>query len=211
MNELAVCPDLSPEAESYLRLLGSVAPLKGAAYVAVPITTGPRFLRWYADHGARIEGLERYAEEHRRSVVEPNCADAILRVAAIRKALLMPVIDPASFDRPGWSQEEYRDFWAAVIRRYAAMVIFLEGWQYSSGCSFEFLTATAAGVATLGEHLQPLSQTEGYELIISALSEFHSQGLAASFLESVLQRLKPRYRGQDGIGRARSERATQQR
>jgi hypothetical protein len=184
-------PDLSPEAEDYLRLLSSVAPPKGAVYTAVPITTGARFLRWYAERGASVEGTEGYAEEHRLAVIEPNSAAAASRIAAIRKAMRLPVIDPSAFDRRGWSQEEYRNFWAAVIRRYAAMVVLLDGWQYSSGCSSEFLTATTNGILTFREDLQPLSRTEGHDLILEAASEFHSHGLLAPVLESVLRKLDP--------------------
>jgi hypothetical protein len=185
--------DFPKEAEGFLHVLSCVAPIKGAAYAAVPITTGSRFLKWYVEGGAFIEGSNRYAEDHRHSVVEPNCSDARVRIAAIRKALPLPVIDPSAFEWPTWSQEEYRAFWAAVIRRYAAMAVFFDGWQFSSGCSFEFLTATTADIPTLGEHLQPLSRMKGYELIVAAVSEFRRHGIPAPVLESVLRNLEAKH------------------
>lgn len=184
------CTDLSLEAEIYLRLLGSVVPLKGAAYVAVPITSGSRFLNWYGGRGIQIVGTERYSEEHLRAVIEPNCADAAPRIATLRESISLPLIDPSSFDRPGWSQEDYRSFWASVIRRYAASAIFLEGWQYSSGCAFEFLIATTSNVKTLSEKLEPLSHIEGYELILSAVSEYYHHELNVPVMETVLSKLR---------------------
>jgi hypothetical protein len=190
MREPTFSPKVTAEVERYLSLLGSVVKPKKAAYVAVPITTGPRFLDWYASRGRVLERPRDYDTEHHQAVRVPNCADAALRIAALRKTVPYPLIDPSAFDRQGWSQETYRSFWAAVIRRYARLVIFLDGWQYSNGCANEFLTAVRTRLKTVREDRTSLSRKEGLRLLRNAATEYERHGLPAAFLVNVIQALE---------------------
>jgi hypothetical protein len=192
MNEPTFTPAVTAEVKRYLSLLASVVKPKKAAYVAVPITTGPRFLDWYVRRGRVLKRACDYDTEHEHAVRMPNCADAAQRIAKLRKTVHYPLIDPSAFDRQGWSQETYRSFWATVIRRYARLVIFLNGWQYSNGCANEFWTAKKAKLKTVREDLTSLSRTEGLRLLRSAVTEYERHGLPSAFLVNVIEGLESR-------------------
>jgi hypothetical protein len=79
------------------------------------------------------------------------------------------VIDPSALDDvPGWTQADYRAFWGEVIERYAAEVIFRDGWSSSRGCAYEFLVAARAGIPTLDAVRRPLSLLDALGMIRSA-------------------------------------------
>jgi hypothetical protein len=72
------------------------------------------------------------------------------------------VIDPSRLaDVPGWEQADYHAFWTKVIDQHADKVIFLDGWQYSDGCTIEFAKAVQLGLPRLTEYLMPLNVAAG--------------------------------------------------
>jgi hypothetical protein len=76
-----------------------------------------------------------------------------------------------------------------VIERFANMVIFLDGWQFSSGCTYEFLRAAQTGLSTVADDGSPLTPDEGRDLIEKAIAEIRTVGASTLFLEGVLSDL----------------------
>ena len=126
-----------------LEILASVIEGRTAVYVSTPITTGKRFLKWYVQKkiDERVP-LTEQKDMFLREVVEYNRQRARVVVRRLRHGSSKIVIDPTSIvDFPGWTQDDYRCLWGRVIERYVDRVIFIEGWQYSNGCAYEFLVA----------------------------------------------------------------------
>lgn len=109
-----------------------------AIYLSGPIRTGPRF----------VELLRAGADPETAGVAafERNCAELRAAAARLRKERHQAVVEPASVDIQGWSRHDYEKLWRAFIERYASLVLFMPGWQYSLGCALEYLCALSKGV-----------------------------------------------------------------
>jgi hypothetical protein len=117
------------------------------AYLSVPLTTGHA----YIECNARRDDTK--ADNKRRA------HEAAQRLRAFLSDM---VIDPSRLaDVPGWEQADYHAFWTKVIDQHADKVIFLDGWQYSDGCTIEFAKAVQLGLPRLTEYLMPLNVAAG--------------------------------------------------
>ena len=163
-----------PEFAWMLDMLAASMGDQKAAYVSVPITTGPRLVQWYRDlslRGVPLPDPRRPEgnEDRQQAVIEPNLQAARAFVAVVRERIADPVIDPSVLrDVPGWRQEDYVALWEAVIERFVSRVVLAEGWNYSFGCADEFLFAVGRDLPTLDARLQPLSRSTGVAQIIRA-------------------------------------------
>jgi hypothetical protein len=165
-----------------INALASVIDGRSATYVSAPLTTGKRFLNTSSNSDAQSFGNDLLDHLH----VKSNREAARVVVASSRRISCHVVIDPTVFeDVPGWTQDDYRTLWGQVIERFASRVVFVDGWQYSSGCSYEFLVAQRTGAHCLDERMQDLSPVEGLALIRQAIAEYHRVGVVAGILEPV--------------------------
>jgi hypothetical protein len=175
-----------------LELFTSVIDGRNAVYLSAPITSGKRFSNWYNQNGKTLDYKNPdYHRNHLREVIEPNRAHAKDIVRKLRNDLKGILIDPTAVpDFPRWTQDDYRTFWALVIERYVHTVVFMDGWQYSLGCSYEFLIACRIGALTFDEYQRPLSIDEGMALIQTAISDMAHLHESIAFLECVVKGLK---------------------
>jgi hypothetical protein len=131
------------------------------------------------------------AERFREKVVEPNRQAAGRYVRELRETTKRAVVDPTAVgDLPGWAQGDYHVFWGEVIERYAETVVFRNGWQYSSGCAYEFFVAHKSGAAVVDQSLAPLTPEEGLALLEEAADDCERRGVSAEFLRGVVAALK---------------------
>jgi hypothetical protein len=175
---------IEDEADAFQCVVGG----REATYLSVPITTGRRFIEWFALRGRELDpGSEAYKREHEAAVIRPNCEAAKQLLASLRAACQHGevVIEPTALVRPHWGQDEYRYFWGKVIERYVGAVVFLAGWEYSSGCAFEFLTATRAGAETRAANGRRIARPDALAWVRRALDEMQSFGVKAEFLATV--------------------------
>ncbi len=183
------------EVDGLLNILGSVIPGQSAAYVSAPITSGRRFADWLKTRN--LEGDLSHPETYQdfqREVLEPNCEHARAIIGKLRKKFPRALIDPTALkDIDGWTQDDYRYLWAKVIEQYAETVVFVDGWQYSNGCSYEFLTASRLGEEkqrlVLKENLEPLTVAEGLTLLKAAITHMQTSHLPTAFLERTVDEL----------------------
>jgi hypothetical protein len=182
--------DRGPEIAALVEMLASAIPGRTAVYVAVPITSGRRFADWFPRRGPGVEpGTPAYRAEHDRHVVGPNCAAAAAEVRRLRAVFPGVVLDPTAVALAGWEQQDYHTLWATVIGRYAGTVVFLDGWAYSVGCAYEFLTALRTGAVTLAAGLTPLSAADGTAALRDAVGALRARGIPTGFHEAVLAEL----------------------
>jgi len=154
-----------------LGVLGCIMEGRQAVYVSAPITTGPRFLHWRTGTGSQLTTTDdRYSNEHRRNVVTPNRERVQPVVRRVREHFGGVVIDPTALDDvPGWTQSDYHLLWVEVVRRYAHTVVFADGWEFSTGCTHEFLAALQSEAILLQEDLSALDARAGVQLIERAI------------------------------------------
>lgn len=187
--EFPPTPEHPNEIEILLKGLASLIEGRTAYYVSSPLTTGQVAYAWHLRNGAVRSSAG--DAEFRSMVIEPNRARAGEYVRRLRHSTSAAVIDPTAMDDlPGWAQSDYRSFWGKVIDRYAQTVVFRDGWQYSSGCAYEFLVASQAGARVLREDLTSLTVEEGLALLRAALEECEARGDTPTFLNQVADALE---------------------
>lgn len=182
--------DREVEIEAIVSVFASVIEGRSAYYVSTPMTTGKESLEPHravaADRIANEAGLE-----PRRHTIHCNHAYVQELVQELRRSLASPVINPTAIaNLPGWTQSDYRVLSARLIECYVHTVIFVEDWQYSLGCSYEFLVARQTGAKTVSQKWEDISVAEGIRLIREAANELQRMGNDASFLKAVTQELE---------------------
>jgi hypothetical protein len=142
-------------ARSLFQVLDSVLSAKSCAYVAGPLESGRAY-------------YERLAAGDLSSVREENekrLSDVVLR---LRKQLHYPVFDSGLLKIPGWSGKDYDVFFRETIRRYAKECWFVDGWEYSTGATKEFVFCFVNETLCLDEAGRPLTVDAGTRLIRDA-------------------------------------------
>lgn len=150
-----------------------------AAYASSDLTTGRRFYDLLRETRARDGGDLRQAlgeEGYRTRLFGPNSDAAIAFARRLRQQLGAGtlVVSPAPFSAPGWSQTEYLAFFEKMLRTRVNAAFFNDGWQFSSGCTFELAVAIDAGIPTFDSGLRPLELSRGIALIEGALRELEA-------------------------------------
>ena len=156
-----------------------------------PITTGKRYVAWRrkSDADSDLTSPE-YARAHFEYVIAPNSKAAAKIVREIRQASSSIVIDPASFiGPPEWTQDDFRDLWARVLGTYVGKVVFVEGWQYSNGCAYEYLIAVQKGIAAVDTQEASIPLNIAIPMLRAAISELNESGIDTGFLETVTNQL----------------------
>lgn len=122
--------------------------------------------------GARLLGRVRAGDPYgREELIAENCADIVSGADRLRRAHHAVVVEPASLNVPGWSQDDYLNLWKTFIARHVSCVVFMPGWQFSAGCAAEFAHATACGIATETFDGKPLSVDAALTLLEEASQE----------------------------------------
>ena len=122
-------------------------------------------------------------------IVDVNTTSAKSFTESVRrrhpKAL---VINPAPLNVPGWGQLEYLAFWEEIIRTRANAVWFNKDWEFSDGCTLEFVVATQEGLPTYDVDGNLLTQTAAEMAIESAINGL--DGFDTEKLHRNLQQLR---------------------
>ena len=189
-------PKISPDVEAQHQLLlqaweCAFSGIK-VTYVSGPITTGPRFLRWFATVGRHLpQGGAEYAASLREGVVTHNERDILEVADRLRRQTRMQVIEPASLFVNGWKQADYHVLWQKVIQRFAERVVVLSGWNYSLGCVIEYCCAATHGIPTEDPEGKAVDLSSALTLIEEAGAELAVAGTQLDFTECLthLQRL----------------------
>lgn len=164
-----------------VEVLAAVAPPEGALYVSTPITTGTRFIEWRRTVGKDLQSDDlAYRDGLRRHVIEPNIAAAKPIVAGLRSRG-HAVIDPTGLsDIDGWEQQDYHRLWTAVVERYAASVLFVDGWEYSVGAMHEMAEALSGGLQLLDDDQNELRLTTIHARVEAAIADISTDDVIPS-------------------------------
>jgi hypothetical protein len=158
---------------------------RSGVYASAPITSGKRaFDLDIASCSADIQ-YER--------VTKPNLEDARAFGAKLRRSYGARVIDPSRLPfLHGWSQKHYYSLWGEVVRAHVSLGVFIDGWQYSSGCTYEFLVGTLCGISLVDQDDAALTEDVGLNLMRSACEELVSRKKDPAFLRDRILQLTMR-------------------
>jgi hypothetical protein len=159
-------------AAALFQILDSVLEPKSCAYVAGPLNSG----RIY---------YERIVSGDRSQPVraENECLLSGF-VLGLRKRLHYPVFDSGLLKIASWSGRDYGTFFLEVIRRYAKECWFVNGWEYSTGATEEFVFCCGLSVPCFAESGERLILPEGLRLIRTAADYVRSLNLDDTKLRS---------------------------
>lgn len=155
-------------------------------YASVPITTGWRYLEWLGQAKDSTDQDLRY-----REVITPNIVSARKEIKKLRRRLRCTVIDPTQFEdaKMNWSQEDYYSFWNNIIKYIAKEIVFMDGWECSTGCCHELISALDAEKPIFTQNHTPLSVEKATEMIGKSLEAYRQHGIENTALERILTSL----------------------
>lgn len=175
-----------------LGIFGAAFAAGEAIYASSPITSGQRLHRFISDWPVRM-GASRPSRTAamRECVIEPNERDALAFARRLRREYKAPVIDPSRFRAgKGWTQDHFTSLWATVIKSYCNLVVFANGWEYSSGCTAEFVEAFKANIPTSDAKGNLLARDDAIGLMSRAKLQLLADGLSAATLSRRIQQLR---------------------
>lgn len=185
------------EAEMLLSLLDCVVLGREAVYASSEFTTGKRFYQLCRQYNVRSaeELKSQLGDQYVSLLLTPN-KEAGIRFANDLRALGHPLVltpnpfhaDPLNLKR-NWSQPEYLDFWRMVIERKCHAVCFNEGWEYSNGCTFEYLAGLQAGAQLFDHRYKPLNPVLARDTIAYAIEVLEKDGFSVPKLREGLAKL----------------------
>lgn len=164
-------------------------------YCSSPVTSGKRYIDWLESIGKKFADIdsadETYRTLHHQEVIKPNRQHAQVIIQNLRNKTGRIVIDPTAIPHiPGWTQQDWRFFWQQVIECYITTAFFINDWQYSNGCVYEFWVAQKKGIPIFSETQQPLHLRTGINLINEAISRLQKREGNTEFIEKVLEHLE---------------------
>lgn len=164
-------------------------------YCSAPVTSGKRYINWLERIGkcfVDIDSADKdYQESHFREVIEPNRLHAQQIIKSLREQTGCIVVNPTALPPlPDWTQRDWHSFWEKVIERYVTTAFFINDWQYSKGCVYEFWVAQRQRIPTFDEGKCSLSLEAGINMVAEAIVVMQEQGQSTTFNEMILDRLK---------------------
>lgn len=178
---------LKPEhLETLIQYLKPLLQGNRIAYASVPITTGKRYLDW---RKTTPDPFDRTARQ--TYVIQPNIESARAAIRELRERRGCTVIDPTQLEeiKLDWTQEDYYRFWDTIIQTLVTEIVFLDGWEYSTGCAHELVSAVHSGMPTFSQDGEPLPVERAVRMLQRSLQEYHEQGLDNPGLEKILNTL----------------------
>lgn len=166
-----------------------------AIYASSELTTGRRVHSVLREIGAQrsSELRPRLGEqEYMTRIWNPNVDSAMTFARRLHHSLggNQLVITPAPFMAPGWNQQEYLAFWEALLRSRIKAVYFNEGWEYSNGCTFEFMVAVDQGLPTFDAAGVPLRLSDATAQVAEAIEVLQRDRLDSDVLVRTLGQMR---------------------
>jgi hypothetical protein len=150
---------------------------ENAIYCSSELTSGLRALNEMRKQRVKTsaELKDKLGSEWFPKIFGPNIELANKFAESVRRAEdgKMLVITPAPLKVEDWGQPEYNGFWTELLHsKRIESVRFNEDWQYSNGCTTEFVEAQAAEVHTLDVKGEIITRDAAIELITAAIEQF---------------------------------------
>jgi len=177
---------------AYFTAMDCVLNKEKAVYCSSELTSGLRAFSEMRKHGVKTsaELKDKLGPElFQKNIFDPNAKSTNEFAASVRRAQTgqTPVITPAPLYVQGWRQPDYNGFWKELIHTRVESVRFNRNWQFSNGCTFEFVEAQEARIPTLDVNGKLITARAAAGLIEEAIKQFVD--LDTSTLQENLHRL----------------------
>ncbi len=133
-----------------------------AVYCSSELTTGVRLYEALREN--KLKTAAEMKKKLGKTWFSTNIFDANVKLGkefaqCVRSALSdnTMVITPAPFSAPTWTQPEYLFFWETLLRTRIKSAWFNSNWQFSNGCTFEFVVARDVPIPTLDQNGKTLN------------------------------------------------------
>lgn len=158
--------------DEFFQILDSVLEAKSSAYVAGPLNSGRTY-------------YERSAAGDPNPYVRPDNEKRMHEfTATLRKMVPYPVFNSGLLKIPEWSGQNYGAFFLEVISRYARDCWFLDGWEYSTGATKEFIFCCTIQIPCFTESGKNVTIPEALQLISTAADVVRDLKLSDAKLRS---------------------------
>lgn len=91
---------------------------------------------------------------------------------------------------PGWIQDDYLYYWGEIINKCVEEIIFLDGWCYSKGCTFEYYTGLKKGIELVDQNQKPIEKNWAIQHIQQAITEYNKIGINTDLQQKILKEIE---------------------
>lgn len=183
MNELAIEKvNIDSQVDMLITVYDSIFDGRVGNYVSTPITSGKRLFGLLVANQVRDREALRaklgseVADKMLDNIKAENSKYGEVFAASLRKNGLPNVINPTKFEAIHFEQDHYNHFWSILIEKKICSVYFNQDWEYSQGCTIEYLTTVRHGVRTYDHLGAPLSTSAAIARMSEALRQLANQG-----------------------------------
>lgn len=157
-----------------------------AIYISAPITTGNDFINWYKENINLLTNKDAYKQRHYNEIIKPNLSLILKYYNELKRKLDNPLLEPASFEMPKWNQDNYLYYWGEVIKKSVTKIIFLDGWSYSKGCSYEYYVGLKNGIEIVDQNQNCIDKEWAINQIEISISEYKKIGIDTDLQKNIL-------------------------
>lgn len=185
MNELDIKKvNIDSQVDMLITVYDSVFDGKVGNYVSTPITSGKRLFDFLVanqvrDRDALIEKIgSDAAKKNMDNIKEENSKCGEEFAASLRKGNLPNVVNPTKFEAIHFGQDHYNHFWTILIDKKIRAVYFNQDWEYSQGCTIEYLATVRHRVPAYDHLGAPLTTPVAIARMSEALRRLADQGFS---------------------------------
>jgi len=163
-----------------------------AVYASSEFTTGKRFYELCRDSKVlTAEGLKKaLGTRYNTQLLLPNIDKGVTFARKLRGLGFPLVISPNPLFVKGWGQDEYLQLWVKVITDKCNASYFNDGWQFSNGCTLEYLRSVQHGIPVFDSDGRRLPVKQARHDIAMAITELEAEGFSVPKLNEVLCQLE---------------------
>lgn len=179
------------EADILFSMIDCLVLDREAVYASSEFTTGWRFYELCRRYGVRSgsELKKKLGDKYKTELLIPNKEEGIRFARSLREKGQPIVLTPNPFIAPGWSQPEYLGFWEEVISKKCRSVCFNQKWEYSNGCTFEYLVGVKAGKELFDHEGKSLGLGRAKRMIGQVIEDLQKEGFQLPGLNKVYAEL----------------------
>jgi hypothetical protein len=136
-------------------------------YLSTPLTTGKLYL-----DKIKTKEIELNVDDSifNLEIFNKNKYNADKLILKYKSLIKNPILNPGQLGFiKEWSHQDYRKFWSQIIKFYVENIIFVNEWEYSKGCIYEFYLANIYNIPMYNQNLEILSPDEGFSRVEFAL------------------------------------------
>lgn len=171
------------------------------AYVSGPMQSGKTEYAVMEKYGAKTRAeLKQKARDPKVNVKEiiiPN-AKALREFAkTVARRTTLPVANPSDFHVRNWedNEDQYLAVWIPFVEKHAAELHMIDGWNYSTGATMEFLTflekqKSGQSVKIYDHEGKEIDAKRGLELVQEGIENIRTRGFHVEKLEKAYEKLK---------------------